>query len=148
LNHITAASRNPKSDSDQTGNALANFTKSDLEHCTLQTWSRGDDSEDRIYLNKGSHGLALTHIPIKAGTRATYDFIFEEVAAGSHFDTLSAIKMGHWPVPLTACRHHRLPIPANLWRDLFMGFSATPGTQPENASPEPQQEAGVPDDQP
>jgi len=53
------------------------------------------------------------------GTRATLDFVLTECRNAQHFDGLSAIALGHWPVLLTACRHHSLPIPPHLWLKLL-----------------------------
>jgi hypothetical protein len=98
---------------------LAEFKAKDLGHCTFQTWLPDEDSEALIYVGGKNHGAALTGIPVEAGTSATLEFIFAECAANPHFDKLSSITLGHWPVLLTACRHHRLPIPPHLWRDML-----------------------------
>lgn len=103
---------------------LASFKAKSLEHCTLQTWLPDEDSEDNLYLGRDNHGAALTGIPITAGTRDTLGFVLEEVAGNPHYDALSAVRFGHWPVVLTACRCHRLPIPPQVWRNLLPAVRA------------------------
>lgn len=98
---------------------LANFKAESLDHCTFQTWLPDEDSEDNLYLGCDNHGAALTGIPVTAGTRDTLEFLLEEATSNPHYDALSAVQLGHWPVVLTACRYHRLPIPPQVWRDLL-----------------------------
>lgn len=98
---------------------LAAFKTKSLGHCTFQTWLPDEDSEDNLYLGHDDHGAALTGIPVTAGTQDTLDFVLEEVASNLHYDALSAVRLGHWPIVLTACRCHRLPVPPQVWRDLL-----------------------------
>ena len=42
-----------------------------------------------------------------------------EAKTNKHYDQLTAVKLGHWPIVLTACREHRLPVPPQVWRDLL-----------------------------
>jgi hypothetical protein len=98
---------------------LATFKAKSLGHCTFQTWLPDEDSEDNLYLGRDNHGAALTGIPVTAGARDTLEFVLKEVASNPHYDALSAIRLGHWPIVLTACRCHRLPVPPQVWRDLL-----------------------------
>lgn len=98
---------------------LAKFKAEALEHCTFQTWLPDSDSEDNLYLGRDNHGDALTGIPVTEGTADTLEFVHEEASSNPHYDTLSAVRMGHWPIVLIACRHHRLPIPPQVWRELL-----------------------------
>lgn len=98
---------------------LAAFKATSLGHCTLQTWLPDEDSEDRLYLGHDNHGAALTGIPVTEGTWDTLDFILNEATNNPHYDALSAVRLGHWPIVLTACRCHRLPVPPQVWRDLL-----------------------------
>ncbi len=99
---------------------LAEFKAKELGHCTFQTWLPDEGSEDQLYLGRENHGAALTGIPVTAGTSDTLDFMLEEIAANPHYDALSAVQLGHWPVVLTACRCHRLPVPPQVWRNLLL----------------------------
>jgi hypothetical protein len=92
--------------------AIANFSDDALAHCTFQTWLPHEDSEDNLYLNRDNHGAALAGIPVTVGTTDTLDFILAEAKTNKFYDQLSAVKLGHWPIVLTACRAHRLPVPA------------------------------------
>lgn len=98
---------------------IADLKAKDLSHCTFQTWFPDEDSEANLYLGGDDHGAALTGIPVKGGTRETLDFVFAEVSANVHYDALSVVNFGHWPILLTACRCHRLPVPAHVWRALL-----------------------------
>lgn len=98
---------------------VAAFKAKSLEHCTFQTWLPDEDSEDNLYLGHENHGAALTGIPVTDGSRDTLDFVLEEAGTNPHYDALSAVRLGHWPIVLTACRCHRLPVPPQVWRELL-----------------------------
>lgn len=112
---LWAAARNDRELFDE----LAKFKTDSLGHCTFQTWLPDEDSEDNLYLGRANHGAALTGIPVTAGSQDTLDFVLEEVGNNKHYDALSAVQLGHWPIVLTACRYHRLPIPPHVWLDLL-----------------------------
>ncbi|OMQ29733.1 chemotaxis protein [Pseudomonas putida] len=99
--------------------ALAEFAKEKLAHCNMQLWVPGADSEGEVYLGHSGHGMALTDIPITANGNAAIEVLEAENAQDDHFHALSAISLGHWPILVMACRHHRLPIPPNLWLQLL-----------------------------
>ena len=103
----------------QAGYVIQPFKAKSLSHCTFQTWLPDEDSEENLYLGRGNHGAALTGIPVTTGTRDALDFVLEEVASNPHYDALSAVRLGHWPIVLMACRCHRLPVPPQVWRDLL-----------------------------
>ncbi|UXN71229.1 hypothetical protein N8A98_08645 [Devosia neptuniae] len=98
---------------------LAVFKAESLDHCTFQTWLPDEDSENELYLGREVHGAALTGIPVTEGTQDTLDYVLQETANNPHYDALSAVRLGHWPIVLTACRCHRLPVPPQVWRDLL-----------------------------
>ncbi len=116
---------------------LASFSKDSLNHCTFQTWLPDEDSEEQLYLDREDHGAVLAGIPVTAGTRDTLDFILAEAKTNRHYDQLSAVKLGHWPIVLTACRAHRLPVPPQVWRELLPHISllAPPVTSDTTDSP-------------
>lgn len=118
---------------------IAKFSEDALAHCTFQTWFPDADSEDNLYLNRESHGAALAGIPVTEGTRDALDFILAEAKTNKHFDQLTAVKLGHWPIVLTACRAHRLPVPPQVWRDLLPHVSRPargPVPPPDGGAPE------------
>jgi hypothetical protein len=98
---------------------LAAFKEKSLKHCTFQTWLPDEDSEDNLYLGRNNHGAALTGIPNTESTQDTLEFVIEEATSNPHYDALSAVRLGHWPIVLTACRCHRLPVPPQVWRSLL-----------------------------
>ncbi|MGJ8569499.1 MAG: hypothetical protein ACSHXI_02230 [Hoeflea sp.] len=107
---------------------IAAFKMEKLSDCTFQTWLPDEDSEADIYFGGAIHGAALTGIPVTSGSRDTFDFVFEEVNSNGHYDALSVIDFGHWPILLTACRSHRLPVPAHVWRDLLPAIERPPAS--------------------
>ncbi|MGY3032621.1 hypothetical protein ACVIIV_001791 [Bradyrhizobium sp. USDA 4354] len=112
---LWAAARNKQELFDE----LASFKAQSLGHCTFQAWLPDEDSEDNLYLGRDNHGASLTGVPVTKGTRDTLDFVLEEVTSNPHYDRLSAVRLGHWPIVLMACRCHRLPVPPHVWRDLL-----------------------------
>ena len=106
---------------------IAKFKATSLDHCTFQTWLPDEDSEDNLYLDRETHGAALAGIPVSAGTKDTLDFVLSEAKTNRHYDGLSAIKLGQWPIVLTACRAYRLPVPPQVWRNLLPHLSRPVG---------------------
>lgn len=98
---------------------LAKFKAEALEHCTFQTWLPSEDSEANLYLGTENHGAALTGIPVTTGTSDTLDFVLEEARTNTHYDDLSAVRLGHWALVPMVCRGQRLPVPPQLWRELL-----------------------------
>ena len=99
---------------------LAKFVSTDLPHCTMQLWVPNDASEKHFYTNTDTHGFALVGLPISDEADEMLEIVSEEIKNSKHvFSELSAIKFGHWPIVLSACRHHRLPIPVNFWEGLL-----------------------------
>lgn len=98
---------------------LAAFKAKELQHCNFQLFFIDRDSEEHLYLGSEPHGAALCDVPIKSGERGTIWFTERECAANQNYHALSAIQMEHWPILLTACRYHRLPLPPQLWANLL-----------------------------
>lgn len=95
------------------------FAKESLKHCTMQAWLPGGNSEEMLYRGISGHGLALTDIPVTADGAAAIKMLNSEVSRDGHLMTLSAVKHGHWPILVMACRHYRLPLPPHLWLPLL-----------------------------
>lgn len=98
---------------------LAAFKREQLGHCTFQTWLPDEDSEANLYLGRDNHGAALTGIPVTKGAQDALDFVIAEATVNTHYDQLSAVRLGHWPLVLMACRTYRYPVPPQVWRDLL-----------------------------
>tara|TARA_R110002124_G_scaffold264235_1_gene430805 strand:+ start:9384 stop:11216 length:1833 start_codon:yes stop_codon:yes gene_type:complete len=103
---------------------LAEFKEKDLPHCNFQMFYLDHDSEAQLYLGDDRHGSVLCDVPIKQGDKGTIAFIRRECGVITDYDRLSSIEFGHWPIVLTACRMHRLPVPPQLWLDILDGLKA------------------------
>jgi hypothetical protein len=95
--------------------SLSAFCREELGHCTLQLWFPDEDSEERLYSNSGIHGVALTGIEITPDGGSLMESIKRECEQNSHFEELSAVRLGQLPLVLAACRHYRLPLPPHIW---------------------------------
>lgn len=89
-----------------------------LGHCTFQYWFPDELTEDLLYTNAGRHGAALTDVCVDRPEAELLKQVFSECDAAPHFEDLSAVKFGWWPLVLVACRHHRLPVPLHFLRGL------------------------------
>ncbi|WP_027601764.1 MULTISPECIES: hypothetical protein [Pseudomonas] len=98
---------------------FATFAKESLKHCTMQAWLPGENSEEMLYIGISGHGLALTDIPVTSDGAAAIKMLNSEVSRDGHLRTLSAVRHGHWPILVMACRHYRLPLPPHLWLPLL-----------------------------
>ena len=95
------------------------LSSEELAHCNHQLWLPDDDSEGHLYRNGDAHGAVLCGIPVSQSGNTVTRFVNVELAANQHFDELSAMRLGHWPLIVMACRHYRFPLPPQLWRDLL-----------------------------
>lgn len=98
---------------------IVGLLDSELAHCTLQLWAPDETSEEKIYTGGDEmHGLAILGISVTKTANELVELIFEECRHSNPvFDGLSAVRLGHWPIILAACRHHRIPIPVSFWRE-------------------------------
>ncbi len=99
----------------ETLGTLAQFVSEELSHCTLQLWLPSQDSEQHLYQHTQSHGVALTDIAITETGEPMLDMIKTECDRNTAFRELSAVRMQLDPLVLTACRHHRVPVPPQFW---------------------------------
>jgi hypothetical protein len=99
--------------------ALAKWKADDLTHSTFQLFYLDHDSEDRLYRGGEWHGAAVTGLPLETGKQGLLAFVRRENDVMTAYYDLSAVRLGHWPIVLTACRYHRLPLPPQIWRFLF-----------------------------
>lgn len=103
---------------------LAEFNEKELGHCNQQLWFPDEDSEGGLYRGSTQHGDMLSDIPIDAAGTETREYVETECASNAHFDQLSGIRLGHWPIILLACRHYRLPVPPQIWMGLLPSLPA------------------------
>lgn len=115
---------------------LAAFKAEQLGHCAFQTWLPDEDSEDNLYLGRDNHGAALTGIPVTKGAQDALDFVITEVTTNTYYDQLSAVRLGHWPLMLMACRTYRYPVPPHVWRDLLPNLRSPIEARPEGGTNE------------
>jgi hypothetical protein len=99
---------------------LAEFEKvvrEELGHMTQQVWVPHEGTDDAIWRSGQSIG---TGVPVPSlrpeGTDASLSTEVSEIAA-EHGVLLEfeALQRGMLPLFLTACRHHRVPLPPHLW---------------------------------
>jgi hypothetical protein len=94
---------------------MKKFVEKYYSHSTLQLWFPGEDTELHLYDNSEVHGLCLTDIAILEDCEKNISAIQRESEATEHFDNLSAVQFGYWPIITLASLHHRLPIAPQLW---------------------------------
>jgi len=124
---------------------IVDFKTDDLPHCNFQMFFLDQDSEAQLYVGDDRHGSVLCDVtPIK-GEAHTLFMARRECEAITDYDRLSVIELGHWPIVLTACRVHRMPVPPQLWLDIVDAL-AKDGNHPDptqsSASGRPQATRG------
>lgn len=85
-----------------------------MPHCTYQLWYPDEGSEDHLYKNSDSHGAVLANLALNTSVQNFLAQVFGECKETKHFEELSAVKYGWWPLIIVACRHYRLPLPVHL----------------------------------
>jgi len=103
---------------------LADFKADDLPHCNFQMFFLDHESEARLYTGDDRHGSVLCDVVPRKGETNTIAMARRESGVITDYDRLSAIELGHWPIVLTACRLHRLPVPPQLWLNIIDGLAA------------------------
>jgi hypothetical protein len=109
---------------------LAEFEKvvrEELGHMTQQVWVPHEGTDDAIWRSGQSIGTGVPVPSLRAEeTDVSLSTEVTEIAA-EHGELLQfeALQRGMLPLFLTACRHHRLPLPPHLWFD-----GARPGEEP------------------
>lgn len=93
---------------------VQSIKKNHLSHCNFQFWYPDECSEEHFYTNSDAHGATLSHVCIDRSADEFINQAFTECDHTSHFKTLSAVKIGLWPLILVACRHYRIPVPLHL----------------------------------
>jgi hypothetical protein len=77
-----------------------------------------ESSEEGIYTGNHDHGVTLTDLPLSTSCSELLKTLRDDCQGSKDFGALSAIATGFWPMILTACRHHRLPVPPQFWINL------------------------------
>ena len=94
---------------------LAALAEGPLNQCTMQFWLPWTDSENHLWRTADGHGAALLDLPMVREPRKLLDYVLQECGPACPFEKLSAIKQGFSPLVLVACRHHRLPVPPQVF---------------------------------
>lgn len=102
---------------------IVDFKTDDLPHCNFQMFFLDQDSEAQLYVGDDRHGSVLCDVtPIKGEARTLF-MARRECEAITDYHRLSAVELGHWPIVLTACRVHRMPVPPQIWLDIVDAFA-------------------------
>ena len=96
---------------------LSQVLSSQLRHMTLQVWAPNEETEENFWRQGWSIGFG---IPIAIGIDGEQDCSLSEEVDGIADDHDAVLKMEAIarrlvPLFLTACRHHRLPLPPHFW---------------------------------
>lgn len=99
-------------------NGIQEFKEESLKHCNFQLWYPDDTSENYFYTNSSNHGATLSSLSIEKTKEEFLEQIFSECHETPHYNDMSAVKGGMWPLIFLGCRHYRLPIPVHLLKIL------------------------------
>ena len=97
---------------------VASLKREVMNHCTFQFWYLDDSSEEHLYRNDDVHGAAMTRLALGGIAEDFLSQVFRECTQTRHFEQLTAVKCGWWPLIAVACRHYRLPLPLNFLQEL------------------------------
>jgi hypothetical protein len=99
-------------------NEIQDFKNKSLKHCNFQLWYPDETSEELFYTNGSEHGATLSDVFIHKTKDEFLEQVFKECHENSHFNEISAVKFGVWPIVFLACRHYRMPIPIHFLENL------------------------------
>lgn len=85
-----------------------------FKHCNFQLWYPDETSEVHLYANSDLHGTVLSNVPVNLSPEEFLEVVRNESEQTKHFENLSALKHGLWPLILVACRHYRIPLPVHF----------------------------------
>ncbi|MFZ0771279.1 MAG: hypothetical protein WCA49_25405 [Candidatus Sulfotelmatobacter sp.] len=127
---------------------VANLRKEHLPHCNFQLWYPDDNSEDRLYTNRDSHGATLSDLRVNLPKEEFLKQVFTECEHSPQLFQLSAFVLHYWPIIIVACRHYCLPLPIHFLKIVQEPKGATgagenegrpsPAGQPPETFPQPQ----------
>ena len=86
-----------------------------IPNCTHQAWLPDEETDELIWRGETNHGVCVTGLTPKNNAEEIANLLNEAIRHCRPIGELSAIKAGLLPLFLTACRHHRLPIPPHFW---------------------------------
>lgn len=100
------------------------FQKSELQHCNFQTWVVNEGTDAKLWKGSTPTGSSRGSLTIGAEAAELVATLRREITGNTAHVELSAIRLGHWPILLLACRVHRLPPPPQLWMPLLEAIAA------------------------
>ncbi len=96
--------------------ALAACIEKNLSHTTQQVWVPNGNTDERLWVGRRDHGVAIPDLPICEGPSRYAELLDRVIADHTAFNDLSTTKYELFaPIFLMACRHFRMPIPPHLW---------------------------------
>jgi hypothetical protein len=92
-----------------------------LPHSNFQFWYVDESSEAHFYTgeNVRNTGGVVSHFNLEDTMESFLQKSFSECSHSPHFERLSAIEAEFWPILLVACRHYRIPIPLDLFKEFI-----------------------------
>ena len=86
-----------------------------IPNCTHQAWMPDEQTDAKIWIGDDEHGVAVTGLNPGLGEQEMLDLLNEALSACTNINTIGAFQAGLTSLFLTACRHHRMPVPPVLW---------------------------------
>lgn len=83
-------------------------------HSTFQYWFPDELSEQFLYSNRDTHGIAFCDVPIHKPPDEYLHDLWTECDQPNGYNDLSAVKHNLALLVLIACRHYRCPVPLNF----------------------------------
>jgi len=97
--------------------SFRNVVANKLEHTTQQVWVPHEKTDSTIWRHGDSNGIAIS-VPAMSLSNSVSSLSDEiQLIVDEHQDItkMKAVQLQFFPLLLTACRHHRLPLPPHYW---------------------------------
>ena len=97
--------------------AFQEVVSNELSHMTQQVWAPSEGTDDAIWRSGQSTGFGIpvpASGPVRGKTSLSAE-ISEVAQSHKQIIEMEVFQRGLVPLFLTACRHHRLPLPPHLW---------------------------------
>ncbi|MBO6676577.1 MAG: hypothetical protein JJ908_14105 [Rhizobiales bacterium] len=86
-----------------------------LPDCTHQAWLPDEDTDTGIWLGDTDSGVCVTDLSASKGFTHVAEVLNLAIEQCTDINEIGAVRSGLSVLFLTACRHHRLPIPPHFW---------------------------------
>lgn len=104
---------------DETYRSIQQLKTEFLSHCNCQVYFLDETAEEHLYCDSANHGAVLSNASLDKAPTEYMAELLEECQQSAHFNELSAVKCGYWPLVMMACRHYRLPIPMHFLINMY-----------------------------